>query len=384
MQRGETGTRILYWHFEDRRAARDSEGRPLRDEKGATVYETRALQSPRVYTYNVFNAEQCDGLPPRAEGRRPWAGHPEADRVLQGSGARIEHAGGDRAFYDIRGDRIVLPFRERFPEAAGYYQAALHELGHWTGHASRLNRATLQEGIVEGPYSKQYAREELRAEISSMMTGDRLDLGHDPARSASYVGHWVKALREDSREIYRAARDAQDISDFLMQPERDRVAEREVDRAGGRAGEGARACRPRHAGTGGPRGRDPAARRGGAGGPVPAVPAHARGRLFRAGTIRGADDPGRPPRRVVPVAVRRMRRQIRTEDARPLAAQRCLCRPFRNNCGYRWRNPGGLAIREGATRALWGNDRGQPGFYQQRRQPTGRPGEVAEVSSLGT
>ena len=94
---------------------RDSNGRPLLDEKGATVYETRALQSPRVYTYNVFNAEQCDGLPARAEGRRPWAGHPEADRVLQGSGARIEHAGGDRAFYDIRGDRIVLPFRERFP-----------------------------------------------------------------------------------------------------------------------------------------------------------------------------------------------------------------------------------------------------------------------------
>ena len=241
VQRGETGTRILYWHFEDRRAARDSEGRPVRDEKGATVYETRALQSPRVYTYTVFNAVQCDGLPPRAEGRRPWAGHPEADRVLKGSGARIEHAGGDRAFYDIRGDRIVLPYRERFPEAAGYYQAALHELGHWTGHASRLNRATLQEGIVEGPYSKQYAREELRAEISSMMTGDRLDLGHDPARSASYVGHWVKALREDSREIYRAARDAQDISDFLIQPERDRVAERETE---GREAAPAKALEP--------------------------------------------------------------------------------------------------------------------------------------------
>ena len=241
VQRGETGTRILYWHFEDRRAARDSDGRPVLDEKGATVYETRALQSPRVYTYTVFNATQCNGLPPRAEGRRPWAGHPEADRVLKGSGARIEHAGGDRAFYDIRGDRIVLPFRERFPEAAGYYQAALHELGHWTGHASRLNRATLQEGIVEGPYSKQYAREELRAEISSMMTGDRLDLGHDPARSASYVGHWVKALREDSREIYRAARDAQDISDFLIQPERDRVAERETE---GREAAPAKALEP--------------------------------------------------------------------------------------------------------------------------------------------
>ena len=71
VQRGETGTRILYWHFEDRRAARDSNGRPVRDEKGATVYETWALQSPRVYTYNVFNAEQCDSLPAQAEGRRP-------------------------------------------------------------------------------------------------------------------------------------------------------------------------------------------------------------------------------------------------------------------------------------------------------------------------
>ena len=112
-----------------------------------------------------------------------WDGHREADRVLERSGARIEHSGEDRAFYDLRSDRIVLPYRERFPEAAGYYQAALHELGHWTGHASRLNRATLQEGIAEGPYSKQYAREELRAEISSMMTGDRLDLGHDPAKA---------------------------------------------------------------------------------------------------------------------------------------------------------------------------------------------------------
>ena len=126
-------------------------------------------------------------------------------------------------------------------QSPSYQLRALHELGHWTGHASRLNRATLQEGIVEGPYSKQYAREELRAEISSMMTGDRLNLGHDPAWSASYLGHWVKALLEDSREIYRAARDAQDISDFLMQPERDRVAEREAQ---GREAAPAKALEP--------------------------------------------------------------------------------------------------------------------------------------------
>ena len=232
VRKGEKGTRILYWHFEDRRVVRDRlDGTPVLNEQGQPVYESRALSSPRVYTYTVFNAEQCDGLP-RREGRAAaaaWDGHREADLVLERSGARIEHSGEDRAYYDLRGDRIVLPYREQFPERAGYYQSALHELGHWTGHASRLNRATLQEGIVEGPDSKQYAREELRAEIGSMMTGDRLNLGHDPERSAAYVGHWIQALRDDSREIYRAARDAQEISDYLLEPVRDREAEREAE-----------------------------------------------------------------------------------------------------------------------------------------------------------
>ena len=89
------------------------------------------------------------------------------------------------------------------------------------GHASWLNRATSHEGIVERFYSKQYPREELRIDISSIMTRDWLDLGRDPLRSAYYVGHWVKAPREGSHEIHCAARDVQDISDFSMQPARE-------------------------------------------------------------------------------------------------------------------------------------------------------------------
>lgn len=60
-----------------------------------------------------------------------------------------------------------------------------------------------------------------------MITGDRLDLGHDPGRHASYVGAWIQALRDDPREIYRASKDAQGISDYLLAPHRDRLAERE-------------------------------------------------------------------------------------------------------------------------------------------------------------
>ena len=236
VRKGEKGTRILYWHFEDRRIVRDRlDGTPILDEKGKPVYESRTLAlAAGVHLQRVQRGAVRWPAQARGGGPRPaaWDGHREADLVLERSGARIEHSGEDRAYYDLRRDRIVLPYKEQFPERAGYYQSALHELGHWTGHASRLNRATLQEGIVEGPDSKQYAREELRAEISSMMTGDRLNLGHDPARSAAYVGHWIQALRDDSREIYRAARDGQDISDYLLEPARDRAAEREAEERG--------------------------------------------------------------------------------------------------------------------------------------------------------
>ena len=60
-----------------------------------------------------------------------------------------------------------------------------------------------------------------------MITGDRLELGHDPGRHAAYVGAWIQALRDDPREIYRASKDAQGISDYVLVPHRDRLAERD-------------------------------------------------------------------------------------------------------------------------------------------------------------
>ncbi len=224
VRRGEKGCAILFWQFETKRLARDREGKPVLDDKGKPVYETHALASPRVYQYTVFNAQQCDRLPARAQ--RPavhsWDKHDEAERVFKESGAVIEHSGKNRASYDLQRDRVILPYKEQFPNAPSYYQTALHELGHWTGHPQRLNRATLTKGIEDGFASPQYAREELRAEISSMITGDRLNLGHDPSRHAAYVGSWIQALRDDPREIYRASKDAQDMSDYLLDRGRDR------------------------------------------------------------------------------------------------------------------------------------------------------------------
>lgn len=100
-------------------------------------------------------------------------------------------------------------------------------MGHWTGHPSRLNPATLVKGIEEGFASPHNAHQELWAEISSMMTGDRLRLGHDPSRHAAYVESWLEAQRDDPREIHRAAQDAQVMSDYVL----DRAREKAPDRA---------------------------------------------------------------------------------------------------------------------------------------------------------
>ena len=232
VRKGERGAKIVYWRFEDRKAVLDARGEPKRDKEGKPVYRLEPLRTPQAFHYTVFNADQCDGLPAREPlAAAQWDPIAAAEKVLADSGARIEHTADSRAFFDLERDRIGLPFKEQFASAPTYYQSALHELGHWTGHPSRLNRATLIEGTRDGYGSKPYAREELRAEISSMITGDRLQLGHDPARHASYVGAWIQALRDDPREIYRASKDAQGISDYVLDRERFRESARVTGKA---------------------------------------------------------------------------------------------------------------------------------------------------------
>ena len=238
VRRGERGAAILFWQFERQRLARDARGRPVTDGQGRKVYETTRLRFPRVRRYTVFNAEQANGLPKRPErapGGYEWDRREEADRLIAASGAQIRHSGQNVAAYDMAMDRITMPFQHQFPDAPGYYQSALHEMGHWTGHPERLNRTTLLQAMRQGPRSGAYAREELRAEISSMITGDRLELGHDPKRSADYVGAWVSRLRKDPLEIFRASKEAQQMSDYLLGRNRKREQERSLPKAAQRA-----------------------------------------------------------------------------------------------------------------------------------------------------
>jgi antirestriction protein ArdC len=231
VRRGEKGTHIEFWEI--KAANRDDKPNSPGDSNGGGATSRGAAERSqfihRVYT--VFNAKQIENIPDYAPQRRSeFEAIQAGEQILGNSGARIAHDQPDRAFYSRAQDSIHLPPKDAFKDPAGYYGTALHELAHWTGHPSRLNRPTLNESYRFGDLN--YAKEELRAELASVFLAAERGIPHDPEQHAAYVGSWVKALKEDKNEIFRAAHDASAATDFLLTLERDRsIADEELANA---------------------------------------------------------------------------------------------------------------------------------------------------------
>ena len=226
--KGQRGEHIVFVQHNRLVPKKDEAGRHLVDSEGRPVYE-RSERGSFSRLHTVFNVEQTRDLdlPPRQTPVAGWQAHQAAEAVMETANVPIKHVAGDRAYYSPQADQIVLPERRQFPSAEAYYATALHELSHASGHQSRMDRKTFYNGVKAGFGSPAYAREELRAEISAMMTGERLGIGHLPrdghGNGAAYVKSWIQALSDEPREIYRAAAEAERISRYLMEPARERI-----------------------------------------------------------------------------------------------------------------------------------------------------------------
>ena len=212
VRKGEKGTGIVFWQFTKLVPKKDAAGRPVKDNKGKSVKQLVKLNAPRLFRSTVFNGEQIDGMPEMEKPHRleEFKVHERAEGILVQSGADISY-GGDRAFYSPREDRIQLPEREAFRSEGHHYATALHELGHWSGAPDRLDR-----DLSGGFGTPEYASEELRAELYSYMMSSELELPHDPSDHVNYIGSWIEKLENDPTEIYRAAKDADQIRDYTL------------------------------------------------------------------------------------------------------------------------------------------------------------------------
>jgi len=233
VRKGEKGTQIEFWEAKTARGARPE---PIRANDGdghQPADEVDAGRGNRLIhrVYTVFNAKQIEGIPEWSPNPRSLFEVVEAgEHILYNCGAAILHDQTDRAFYNRSSDSIHLPPKHAFTDAASYYGTALHEAAHSSGHPSRLNRATLNESYRFGDIS--YAKEELRAELASVFLAAERGIPHNPEQHAAYVGSWIKTLKEDKNEIFRAAHDASRAADYLLALERARSVAVEVPRVG--------------------------------------------------------------------------------------------------------------------------------------------------------
>lgn len=203
VRKGERGTTVV---FADRFVPGDEQKRARE-----TGESTQAI--PFLKRFTVFNAAQCENLPDVvaaiAPPPPPGLIEPKVEALIKATGIDFR-IGGDRAFYMPAHDYVQVPPPQAYFEPINWHRTALHELGHASGHASRLNRDFF------GSFgSKKYAFEELIAEISAAFCC--ASLGIVPTvRHADYIGSWLEVLREDNRAIVRAASQASKAADYIL------------------------------------------------------------------------------------------------------------------------------------------------------------------------
>lgn len=203
VRRGERGTTVVYAD----RFVPDHEKKRARE----TGEDAQAI--PFLKRFTVFNIEQCEGLPDEvaASAPPPVASpiEPRVEALIKATGIDFR-IGGDRAFYVPAYDYIQVPPPQAYFEPINWHRTALHELGHATGHSSRLDRKF--SGSIA---SRKYTFEELVAEINAAFCCAALGIV-PTVRHADYIGSWLEVLREDNRAIVRAASQASKAADWLL------------------------------------------------------------------------------------------------------------------------------------------------------------------------
>lgn len=201
VRKGEKSASVVFW--KDLRAKDD-------DAQAAEVDED---DKPRFVArgYSVFNAEQVDGYAPESLPILSEEEHiAQAEEFFARIPAKIVQ-GSEMSCYMPPIDTVQMMQFARFRSAKGFYSVLAHELTHWSGHETRLNRDLSSRFGSEG-----YAMEELVAELGAAFVSGHLGLPSVPRTDhAPYIASWLKVLKNDPRAIFAAAGKAQAAADFL-------------------------------------------------------------------------------------------------------------------------------------------------------------------------
>ncbi|MDD7165872.1 MAG: zincin-like metallopeptidase domain-containing protein [Clostridia bacterium] len=213
------GASIEYYEMRDKETKRRFDRSVL---DGMTASEQQEYMDKNVYWlrkfYRVFNCSLMDGVPVKEKPQIDVNDRNDrAEAILDywdKNEAKIVY-GGSRAFYRTDTDEVHLPERADFKSMQEFYSTALHEIGHSTGHESRLNRDLSGRFGSEG-----YAMEELRAEIASIFMEQDLEIEPSEGRlqnNAAYIQSWKEEIKENPNALFTAITDADKIAKYVSE-----------------------------------------------------------------------------------------------------------------------------------------------------------------------
>jgi antirestriction protein ArdC len=169
--------------------------------RGTTGKKEQDDGTMKYYTYFkpfvVYNSAQVEGWEP------PTVNVTEADSnaASKFDAMLAKHnptlVPSDKAAFNPVRDVLMMPPADAFPNRNEYYGTFLHELVHWTGHSSRLDRKFSRE-------QEAYAFEELVAELGSTMLSAEYGFAVSDQQTLAYLSGWGTALKADKTAGRRA------------------------------------------------------------------------------------------------------------------------------------------------------------------------------------
>lgn len=211
VRKGEKSSLVVFYKTLQVEQQNEQPGEP---ENGERMFATASW---------VFNAAQVEGFD-TAEQELP--NQPAFDPIATAEAfanatKAVITEDGDKACYIPSQDIIRMPERRRFigstttTPSEAFYSTLCHELVHWSGAKSRLDRD------LSGRFgSDSYAVEELVAELGAAFLCGDLGLAPEPrVDHASYIKSWLTVLKNDKKAIFTAASKASQAANWLIDHE---------------------------------------------------------------------------------------------------------------------------------------------------------------------
>lgn len=223
--KGSKATQIVFWKMN------------LYDEHNEATGQMEQKKVPMLRYYNVFNLEQTEGINILPIGPvTPLVVHEPieiSETVINEYGKlqpalKIRVQESPQAYYQPGADLVNMPVLGQFESPEAYYSTFFHELGHSTGHSSRLNRKEVMSNSSHFG-SGDYGQEELTAELTAAFICAEIGISNETLErnSAAYLKHWKEAIKADKKMFIMAAGRANKAATLIMN--RKEVTDEEIN-----------------------------------------------------------------------------------------------------------------------------------------------------------